>query len=126
MLAFGLSLLQHYFKGFSVAIFAQEGVYALFAATFVPLLFGMFGRQLPKAAVVSASALALAVHFSFRYAKLTLLTAADYTNPGLTATYGLLASLVVALIGYLWHRPERDTIGASERNQKGDHQCHTE
>ncbi len=105
-MAFGLSLLQHYFKGFSVAIFAQEGVYALFAATFVPLLFGMFGRQLPKQVVVAASAVALVVHFGFRYAKLTLVTSADYTNPGLTATYALLASLAVAVAarGVSWGR----------------------
>ncbi|MFQ6116080.1 MAG: sodium:solute symporter family protein [bacterium] len=46
ILAFALSLVQHYHKEFSVAIFAQEGVYALFAATFVPVLFGMFVREI--------------------------------------------------------------------------------
>lgn len=104
VLAFVLSLFQHYYKGFSVALFAQEGVYALFAATFVPLLFGMFGRGLTKGVVVAASVSALAVHFAFRYGQLTLLTAADYTNPGLTATYGLLTSLLVAAVGLILRR----------------------
>jgi sodium/pantothenate symporter len=103
VLAFALSLAQHYRKDFSVALFAQEGVYALFAATFVPVLFGMFGRLLPRGVVVAASVGALAVHFSFRYAKLTLLTPADWTNPGLTATYGLLVSLAV-VAGYFLYR----------------------
>jgi SSS family solute:Na+ symporter/sodium/pantothenate symporter len=104
-LAFGLSLAQHHHKELSVAIFAQEGVYALFAATFVPVLFGIFGRDgdrplLPAPVVVTASVTALAVHFAFRYGRLTLLTAADWTNPGLTATYAVAASLAVAGAGW--------------------------
>jgi SSS family solute:Na+ symporter/sodium/pantothenate symporter len=104
VLAFGLSVFQHHFKTFSVAIFAQEGVYALFAAMFVPVLFGMFGRGLPKGVAVAASVIALAVHFSFRYARLSLLTAADWTNPGLTATYGLLASLALVAVWAIGRR----------------------
>ncbi len=104
LLSFVLSLAQHYRKDFSVAIFAQEGVYALFAATFVPLLFGVFDRDLPKGLVVAASSTALAVHFFFRYSGLTLLTTADQTNPGLTATYGVVASLLVVGVGRGWAR----------------------
>ena len=98
--AFVLSVAQHYNKELSVAIFAQEGVYALFAATFVPVLFGIFPVDLPKRVVMTASIGALIIHFGFRYAKLSLLTGADYTNPGLTSTYGLIFSLMVAF-GYL-------------------------
>jgi sodium/pantothenate symporter len=97
ILAYILSLLQHHYKEFSVAIFAQEGVYALFAATFVPLLFGMFKRDVHKVPTFLASVSALVIHFGFRYGKLTLVTPADYTNPGLTATYGLLFSVAVML-----------------------------
>ena len=67
----------------------------------MPLLFGMFGRDLSKRTVVAASVTALAVHFTFRYGKLSILTGADWTNPGLTATYGLLASLAVAGLGLI-------------------------
>ena len=108
VLAFVLSLGQHYGKDFSVAIFAQEGIYALFAATFVPLLFGMFGRSegppLGKGWVFAASLVALTVHFSFRYGELTVLTDADWTNPGLTATYAIAASLAVAGAGWVVER----------------------
>lgn len=99
VLAYALSIKQHYDKEFSVMIFAQEGIYALLASTFVPVLFGIFDRDLPKQVVVLASLVALAVHFAFRYGELSILTSADYTNPGLTATYALVASLAVALIG---------------------------
>jgi Na+/proline symporter len=95
ILAFVLSLTQHYYKEFSVAIFAQEGVYALFAATFVPILFGMFVQDINKKIVFFASLGALVVHFAFRYGKLSILTNADYTNPGLTAAYGLIMSLII-------------------------------
>ncbi len=109
--AFALALGQHYGKDFSVAIFAQEGIYALFAATFVPLLFGMFGRDdappLGRGWVLAASVVALGVHFTFRYGKLTVLTAADWTNPGLTATYAIGASLAVAVVGWWLGRSPR-------------------
>lgn len=102
LLALVLALVQHETKELSIALFAQEGVYALLVATFVPLLVGIFGRgpeHLPKGVLVTASLVGLAVHFGIRYSDLTLLTAADGTNPGLTATYGLLASVVVAVAG---------------------------
>lgn len=101
VLACVLSLAQHHHKELSVALFAQEGVYAVFAATFVPLLFGMFGKRpwISKGWVVASSLTALAVHFGFRYGKLSLLTDADFTNPGLTATYAIVASCFVALAG---------------------------
>ena len=104
ILAFVLSLLQHHYKDFSVAIFAQEGVYALLAATFVPVLFGTFDWELPKEAVVIASLVALAVHFTFRYGHLTILSDNDWTNPGLTATYALLASAAVPLVWRVFNR----------------------
>lgn len=113
ILAFALSLMQHYYKEFSVAIFAQEGVYALFAATFVPVLFGMFVRNISKGIVFVASVGALVVHFSFRYGKLSVLTNADYTNPGLTAAYGLMVSLAIVAGYFLLRnfRPNNRKIG---------------
>lgn len=99
LLAFVLSVMQHRNKELSVALFAQEGVYALLIATFVPVLFGILPIHLPKGVVLGASISALAVHFAFRYLELSVLTGADFTNPGLTATYGLLTSLAV-VAGY--------------------------
>lgn len=102
VLAFALALYQHHSAKFSIAIFAQEGVYALLVATFVPLLFGLFGPlagpRLSRGGVLASSLVALAVHFGFRYSDLTLLTPADGVNPGLTAAYALIASLLVAVV----------------------------
>jgi len=53
---------------------------------------------------VASSLTALAVHFGFRYGKLSLLTDADFTNPGLTATYAIVASCVVASVGMMASR----------------------
>lgn len=106
-----LGLVQHYYKEFSVAVFAQTWVYALFNATFIPLLFGMFARTLNKWWVLAAAVVSLSVHIIFRYGHLTLLTAADYINPGLTSAYGLLAGLLVMGGYYLarsWGRKSGD------------------
>lgn len=101
LLALVLALGQHYYKQFSVAIFAQTWVYALFNATFIPLLFGMFARQVNKWWVLTASILSILVHIVFRYGKLSLLTPADYINPGLTAAYGIIAGLGLMGVFYL-------------------------
>lgn len=104
IISFGLALGQHYYKQFSVAIFAQTWVYALFNATFIPLLFGIFAKRVDKWWVLSASFLSVAVHVIFRYGKFSLLTTADYVNPGLTAAYGIIIGLTTMGIYYLYKR----------------------
>mgnify|MGYP002725507064 CR=1 FL=1 len=96
-----LGLLQHYNKEFSVAIFAQTWVYTLFNATFIPLLFGMFTRDNNKWWILAASLLSVTIHVVFRYGQLSILTAADYINPGLTSAYGLIAGLLLMGVFYL-------------------------
>jgi len=84
----------------SVAIFAQNGVYAYFAAAFVPVLFGMF---LPKATlkvVAPASLIALLVHFGVYYAALTPWMQASVKNPAIPAALAISASLVTGLLLY--------------------------
>jgi sodium/pantothenate symporter len=81
----------------SVAIFAQNGVYAYFSAAFVPILFGMFWKGAPRAAAVAASLTALIVHFSMYYGKVAVPgTLATGENPGVAAAVAILASLAVA------------------------------
>ena len=53
-------------------IFAQLGVYAYFAAAFVPVLFGTFFRDTPRIAVVSAAITAIVVHFGLYYTLFTI------------------------------------------------------
>jgi len=113
VLAYGLSLYQHHHKEFSIAIFAQEGVYALLASSFVPLLFALTGRRLSAGAVVATAMSALFVHFGFRYGEWTLLTDADYTNPALTATWALIVSTVVALVGSRAWAPRTNSLAVS-------------
>jgi sodium/pantothenate symporter len=83
----------------SVAIFAQNGVYAYFSAAFVPIMFGMFISRTPRAAAVAAAVTALVVHFTMYYAKLPVPgTAATGENPGVAAAVAILASLAVGAV----------------------------
>lgn len=81
----------------SVAIFAQNGVYGLFAATFVPVLAGVFLPRLRLPWVAAASVTALVVHFGTYYLQL----GPYWNNPAVPATYALLASLAVMGVGLL-------------------------
>ncbi len=84
----------------SVALFAQNGVYGLFAATFVPVLFGVFTRRATKGMVFTASLVALIVHFGMYYGKLTIY----HNNPAVTAACALVASVTVMLAMLLFTR----------------------
>ncbi|MFA6234738.1 MAG: sodium:solute symporter [Bacteroidota bacterium] len=85
----------------SVALFAQNGVYGLFAATFVPVLFGVFTRRATKGMVFTASLVALIVHFGMYYGKLTVY----HNNPAVTAACALIASVSIMLALMLFARP---------------------
>ena len=77
----------------SVAILGQNGVYALFSATFVPILFGIFSERITKEAVFAAAVTALAVHFGMYYGEITMY----HNNPAVPATCALVSSVLVAL-----------------------------
>jgi len=51
----------------SVGILAQNGVYAFFSAAFIPILFGIFFKNVKLIAPLSASIVALVVHFGIYY-----------------------------------------------------------
>jgi Na+/panthothenate symporter len=78
----------------SVAIFGQNGVYALFSATFVPILFGIFSERITKGAVLAAAVTALVVHFGMYYGEITMYA----NNPAVPATAALVSSTAVALV----------------------------
>jgi sodium/pantothenate symporter len=94
---FFLSYDQILYPSISVALFAQNGVYGLFSATFVPILLGVFAKVVNKNVVFSASVTALIVHFGMFYGHFTVY----YNNPAVTAAIALLASIAVAVIGLL-------------------------
>lgn len=86
----------------SVAIFAQNGVYAYFSAAFVPILFGMFFKSAPKISVIAASISAVIVHFIFYYGKIAVpFTKATGENPGVAAAIAILTSLIVGFIFFI-------------------------
>jgi len=83
----------------SVGIFAQNGVYAYFSAAFVPILFGMFFKSVPKSAVIAASVVAIVVHFSFYYGKIGVpFTVATGENPGVAAAVAIIFSVATGII----------------------------
>ncbi len=97
----------------SVGIFAQNGVYAYFSAAFVPVLFGIFLRNAPKAAPVAATLTALLVHFGMYYGRIGSYMQAEVRNPAVAATFAILLSLAVGLIVYFLLR-SRQKAGAEE------------
>jgi len=87
--------LQH--PNLSVGIFAQNGVYAYFSAAFVPVLFGIFLKNTPRAAVVAASLTAVLVHFGTYYGGVTHYLQGPVRNPAVAATFAILSSVAVGL-----------------------------
>ncbi|MFZ1519492.1 MAG: sodium:solute symporter [Ignavibacteriaceae bacterium] len=93
----------------SVGIFAQNGVYAYFSAAFVPILFGMFLKDTTKAAVVTASLVAIVVHFSYFYGNLGVpFSIATGQNPGVSAAMAISASLISGGLVYFFTRRKAD------------------
>ncbi|MDB5269437.1 MAG: sodium:solute symporter [Hymenobacter sp.] len=103
-LAIWLSYDQFVNAKLSVAIFAQTGVYAYFAAAFVPVCFGIFLRDAPRVAVTAGSVTALLVHFAVYFGRLTPYMQAPVRNPGVSAALGILASVAVGGALYLVRR----------------------
>lgn len=86
----------------SVAIFAQNGVYAYFSAAFLPILVGMFVKDINRVVPIAASLTALIVHFSMFYMNLPVpFTLATGQNPGVAAAVAILSSALVAGVVYI-------------------------
>jgi len=85
----------------SVAIFAQNGVYAYFAAAFFPILVGMFFKKVPAAAVFTASVTAITVHFLMYYGKIGVpFSISTGENPGVAAAVAIIVSFIIG--GIVW------------------------
>ncbi|MDX2474973.1 MAG: sodium:solute symporter [Candidatus Krumholzibacteria bacterium] len=83
----------------SVAIFAQNGVYAYFSAAFVPIIFGMFIPRTAKVVAVSAAVTAVVVHFTMYYGKIAVPgSSATGENPGVAAAVAILVSVLVGTV----------------------------
>lgn len=88
----------------SVIIFAQLGVYAYFAAAFIPVLFGTFLQDTPKIAVIAASATAVTVHYVLYYTGdlyFPYYEGVSVKNPGISTALGIVAATLVGGALYL-------------------------
>ncbi len=93
----------------SVAIFAQNGVYAYFSAAFVPILFGMFLKNVPAKAVISASIVAVIVHFSMYFGKISIpFSQSSGENPGVASAAAIVISVLIGYIIYMFSRRTGD------------------
>ena len=107
IVSFVLSWQQIVNPNVSVAIFAQNGVYAYFAAAFVPVLFGTFLKEVPGKAVFLASLTAIVAHFGIYYGRLTPYMQEEVNNPGVSAALAIVASLLVGYSVYGYERKIR-------------------
>lgn len=80
-----------------VGLFAQKGVYGLASASLVPILFGVFVRNIPFWVSCGSALIGFLLHF---YLNLF----AGVLNPAVSATYAILASIFFALFGLLCTR----------------------
>lgn len=95
----------------SVGIFAQNGVYAYFSAAFVPILMGMFLKNVPLAAPLTASVTAVVVHFTIYYGQIAIpFTKATGENPGIAAAVAIVSSVFAGAAVYLWHQRKTDRL----------------
>ncbi len=94
----------------SVGIFAQNGVYAYFSTAFVPVLFGMFLKDIPAWIPFSSSITAMVVHFSVYYGRLSSYMQEPVRNPAIASTAAILTSLFVGLIGYVIYQRSKPTL----------------
>ncbi|MCY2685712.1 sodium/pantothenate symporter [Salinimicrobium sp. TH3] len=104
IVSFFLSYYQIVNPNVSVAIFAQNGVYAYFAAAFVPVLFGIYFKKVSKNAVFIASFSAVALHFIIYYGRITPYMQEPVNNPGVSAAIAIVISFIIGNSLYLFSR----------------------
>ena len=100
IISFFISWDQINYPNLSVAIFAQNGVYAYFSAAFVPVLFGTFLKDVSVRTVFIASIVAIVTHFSIYYFKITPYMKVPVQNPGISASIGIVASVIIGYFLY--------------------------
>ncbi len=91
----------------SVAILAQNGVYAYFAAAFVPVFFGTFLKNTPPIAPIAASITAIIVHFTsyyllYDFISLNILNypITGIKNPAIPASLAIVSSTIAGALLY--------------------------
>lgn len=85
----------------SVGIFAQNGVYMFFSAAFVPVLFGIFLKDVHSRAPLLATITAVVVYVLVYYGGLTSYTDGAVKNPAVAGAIAIISSVLVGGISYL-------------------------
>ena len=119
IITFFVSLEQLMHPKLSVALLAQNGVYAYFSAAFIPVIFGIFLKNTNIKAPLLASITAIVVHFSIYYFLPWLVSDFSWDfgiftpylegtirNPAIAASTAILASTAVGLIIYIIDKKE--------------------
>ena len=101
----------------SVAIFAQNGTYSYFSILFVPLVFGIFLKNVQMKSALSGSLTALVVYFTVYYLLPYLYKSGiasfgfanryfndQVQNPGIAAAVAILSALLVGLCVHFFSR----------------------
>lgn len=104
----------------SVAILAQNGVYAYFSAAFIPVLFGIFLKDVSFKAPFIASVTALLVHFGIYYffpylsgeyglnfGAFSKYVSGEVRNPAIASSAAILVSAMAGLGIYWWDKYKR-------------------
>ena len=79
----------------SVAILGQNGVYAFFSAAFMPVLLGIFTKNIHKSVPITSTIVAVVVYFATYYGQLSFYTTGVVRNPAVAGTYAILAAILV-------------------------------
>ena len=95
----------------SVGLLAQNGVYAFFSAAFIPILFGIFLKDVKLNAPLAASVVAIITHFSvyyflpvlvteygFQFGYFTKYLVGTIRNPAIASASAIVVSTLVGLI----------------------------
>ena len=101
IIAFGFSYQQIINPDLSVAIFAQNGVYAYFAAAVIPVCIGLFFPNVGGKAVFAAAIAAVVVHFAIYYLRIGWYMQMETRNPAIPATFAILSAIATALVFHL-------------------------
>ncbi len=107
----------------SVAIFAQNGVYSFFSINFVPIVFGIFIKNVKRSTAFSGSITAILLYFSIYYFVPWLIRSLGMSfgyfdlyfggttqNPAIAAAIAILGSTLFALLHHLVFAKETPVV----------------
>lgn len=84
----------------SVGIFAQNGVYMFFSAAFVPVLFGIYLKNVDSRAPLFATITAVVVYVAVYYGGLTPYTSGQVRNPAVAGALAIVASFLMGVLSH--------------------------